>query len=182
MHAARHQDIYALLAFFCALLACVTDLRTRRIPNALTASAAVFGLLLHLLLDHWSGFGSSALAGLAAALSLSVLYLVGGMGAGDIKLLAAVGCLNGIHSLGTVLVATVISGGVFALVLAVSKGRVKQTGRNVRLLIAHHVQNGALPHPDFSLSSAETIRIPYALPVATGCLLAAYWVTQGPSV
>ena len=72
-------------------LACLSDLRTRRIPNVLTISAALAALLFHLLTGGWpaAGWGAAGLF-LGAALFFP-MFALRGMGAGDVKLLAAVG-------------------------------------------------------------------------------------------
>jgi len=76
-------------------LACFTDLRTRRIPNVLTFSAAAGALLFHLATGGWSAAGSS-LAGLfLGALLFFPMFALRGMGAGDVKLLAAIGAWLG---------------------------------------------------------------------------------------
>jgi len=73
----------------------IVDLRTHRIPNALTVSAAVVGLVWSL----WANGSSGALASCAGLLSgLGVLlpfYLAGGLGAGDVKAMAAIGTFLG---------------------------------------------------------------------------------------
>src|SRR3954471_18021179 len=76
-------------------LACISDLRTRRIPNVLTFSAAGGALLFHLVSGGWNAAGWS-LAGYGAGLLLFFpLFALRGMGAGDVKLLAAVGAWLG---------------------------------------------------------------------------------------
>ena len=73
--------------------ACVWDLRTRRIPNALTFPAAAAGLALALAEGGWPG-GGWALAGLLAGGALFLPFVIFGyVGAGDLKLLAAAGSI-----------------------------------------------------------------------------------------
>lgn len=167
------QYIYSGSAFGCSLLACITDVREQRIPNALTLTSAAAGLLLHFGLQGWSGLLSSAIGGLVAGLLFAVFYAVGGMGAGDVKLIAAVGCLTGLPSIALLIIATVISGGFFAIVLAIRHGYTRQMFRNVAELTMHHAQRGAQPHSTLNLMNEQTIRIPYAVPIAVGCLAVA---------
>ena len=158
-------------SLLCAGIGSYHDVRERRIPNTLTGPAMVAGLLLHLWVGGWAQMGASALAGLIAGGIFLVLYLAGGMGAGDVKLMTAVGCLAGLSSLRLVMVATVLSGGVFALALALYRGRLRQTVRNVFALIAHHRRSGLTPHPELNLGNTATLRLPFALPIAAGCLV-----------
>ncbi len=107
-----------------------------------------------------------------------IIYVIGGMGAGDVKLIAAVGFLNGLPSMGLLLIVTVISGGVFGLMLALRNGRLMDTIRNVLSLAEHHAHNGMREHVDLNLKNESTLRIPYAVPIAVGCIAAAYATLQ----
>src|SRR5438132_1059179 len=76
-------------------VACGFDLRTRRIPNALTFGAALLGLVFHAVIGGVSGFGSS-LGGLATGLAIFFpIFALGGLGGGDVKLLACIGAWVG---------------------------------------------------------------------------------------
>src|SRR5579859_646756 len=100
--------VYLSVALGAALVASVTDVRTRRIPNWLTGSTILAGLLLHLVMGGWT---QAALALAAAAVGgglFLLFYIAGGMGAGDVKLMAAIACLVGFHSLFQVLTMTAI--------------------------------------------------------------------------
>ena len=91
----NNQVVYLCLASGCAVAGAGFDLRSRRIPNFLTLPSRFLGLAVHLLLDGWTAL-PGALAGMLACGGVFLLfYLAGGMGAGDVKLMAAVGCLGG---------------------------------------------------------------------------------------
>lgn len=167
------QNLCSALAVTCSLLACITDVRKKVIPNALTLSSAILGLSLHYAAGGWRGLTSSLTAGLLAGILFAILYVIGGMGAGDVKLIAAIGFLNGMPSMGLLLVVTVVSGGVFGLMMAIRSGRLRQTTANIFRLAAHHAQNGLQPHEGLNLSNESTLRIPYAVPIAVGCIAAA---------
>src|SRR5579859_2753636 len=76
-------------------IAAVTDLRKRRIPNMLTFPALGFGILLNSAFAGVDGLKSSGEAALLAIAVLLPLYMFKGMGAGDVKLMAAIGALKG---------------------------------------------------------------------------------------
>lgn len=158
-------------ALLCAGIAAVFDVRTRRIPNWLTAGSILIALCLQAL-RGWNGFGLSLLAGLLGGGVIFVFFIAGGMGAGDVKLMAAVCCFTGLRLLATVLVATALSGAVFALALAWRSGRLRLTLTNTLELLAHHRSKGLLPHPEINIAVAPTLRIPYALPILFGCAVA----------
>jgi len=172
MEATAQQILFTGGALLCAGTGSVHDVRKRKIPNLITGPGIVAGLLLHLAIGGWAGLGHSAMAGLLAGGIFFVVYVAGGMGAGDVKLMAAVGCIAGLPQLELVLVSTVVSGAVFALGVALYNGRLRETGLNVLALVAHHGQAGLRPHPELNLANARTLRLPYALPIATGCLMA----------
>ncbi len=165
------QTIYLSAALVCALAASLHDLRSRRIPNLLTGPAILFGLLLHLYLGGPAQLGLSALAGLIAGGIFLLFFVAGGMGAGDVKLMAAVGCLAGTAYIKDVLLATALVGGIMGVALALYRGRLRQTIANVILLVQHHNSVGLTAHPDLNVTNDATLRLPYALPIAAGCLL-----------
>jgi prepilin peptidase CpaA len=115
--------------------AVVTDIRTRRIPNWLTAgmAAAGFGIAVG------GGVVTPAQAGLGMLIGLMLMlpgHMIGATGAGDVKLMAAVGALVGSGSILRVFLYTAIAGGVFALFVAVRRGRLQQTVSDTAMLVA----------------------------------------------
>lgn len=98
-----------------AAMACVWDLRERRVPNILTVPVAIFGLVLALTEGAWSG-GGWALAGLVAGGGLFFPPVVlGYIGAGDMKLMAAAGTLLGPMGIVRGTLAGAILGGIWAV-------------------------------------------------------------------
>jgi len=163
---------YLLCAALCASLGAVFDVRTQRIPNLLTASSLIGGLLLHGAMGGWSSMGMSAAAALIGGAVFFIVFAAGGMGAGDIKLMAAVACIAGFGSLTELFVSTALIGGLFAMALAIFHGRLKRTLVNVGVLIGHHASAGLQPHPELHLQNSQALRLPYGLAIAAGC-----WIT-----
>ena len=168
------EVIYLSASVTCAGIASVYDFRFRRIPNLLTGPAILFGLVLHLYLGGLAQLGLAALAGLIAGGVFLIFFIAGGMGAGDVKLMLAVGCIAGIGSIKDVLISTVIIGAIFAVALALYRGRLRQTISNVATLIAHHRSEGLTSHPELNVANSNTLRLPYALPIAAGCVVTFY--------
>jgi prepilin peptidase CpaA len=164
--------VFLLCASLCASIGAVSDMRTRRIPNFLTASFLVFGLLLHLGMGGWKAMGLAAAAGLVGGAVFFLFFIVGGMGAGDVKLMAAVSSIAGFGHLAEIFVATAVTGGLFAVALAISRGRLKSTLANVGTLIGHHGAMGLMPHPELNVDRPGTLRLPYGLAIAAGCWIA----------
>ncbi len=167
--------VYPAAASLCALIGSVFDVKSRRVPNLLTGPAIIFGLLLHLSLSGWRDMGVAAAAGFICGLVFLVFYLAGGMGAGDVKLITAVGCLCGFHNIVYLLALTGIAGGLMAVCLALSRGRLKETIFNVGALVAHHRSEGLTPHPEINVLNASTLRLPYALAITAGCFMTFYF-------
>lgn len=170
---------YPALAVLFALVAAVFDIRSRRIPNLLVGPALLFGLLLHLGVDGWHGLLHSAEAALAGGGVFLFLYLLGGMGAGDVKLVAAVCAIAGPANVPSILVLTSLTGGLLGLVVALRHGRLRQTLINVVGLTRHHMERGMTQHPEMNVRNAAMLRLPYGVSIATGCLLTLVLRTAG---
>jgi len=113
----------------------------------------------------------TALAGLMAGGVFLLFFLAGGMGAGDVKLMTAVGCLVGTSNIKDVLISTVVIGAVMGIALAIYRGKLGETLRNVFTLVQHHRVAGLEAHPELNVRNPASLRLPYALPIAAGCLL-----------
>src|SRR5580698_6597457 len=169
---------YPAAATACALVGSVFDVKSRRIPNFITFPSFLLGLSLHLALGGWRQLLTSLAAGVICGLVFLVFYIAGGMGAGDVKLIMAVGCIAGLSHVAYLLVLTAISGGVMAICLALARGRLQQTFMNVAVLTSHHTTEGLTPHPDLNISNVQTLRLPYALAIASGAILTFYLQVQ----
>jgi prepilin peptidase CpaA len=149
--------------------AAVYDVRYRRIPNWLSLSGVLVGLALNAFLDPvWPGLRLS-LMGLGMGFGVYfLLYAVRAMGAGDVKLMAAVGALVGWRDwFGTFLI-TAIIGGAMALILVAAKGRVKKTLWNVSFILSE-LKSG---RPAYMRKEDLDVRNPRALGLPHGAVIA----------
>jgi prepilin peptidase CpaA len=146
------------------------DWRTRRIPNALTLPAIVLGLVLYGLADGLSGLAFSG-KGLALGAGLFFIpYFLGGMGAGDVKLMGAVGALLGWQMTLVALFYTALAGGL-AAILAILKARaIKNSYVRMSNMLQILLASKRMPSAD-SLGG-DSLTIPYALPIAVGAAAA----------
>ena len=150
-----------------AIVATVTDLRTRRIPNALTASMAALGV----------GFAATGISGLSIGASLVGLALglalmlpghfLGATGAGDVKLMGAVGAVVGPGIVVSAFLFTAIAGGVLAVAVAVQRQRLAATIAGTGRLIAAPAE----AHQDIRTATPAR-RFAYGPAIAIGSVLA----------
>jgi prepilin peptidase CpaA len=153
------------------LLACITDLRTRRIPNALTLSAIVSALVFHAVTGGLSAAGGSLAGCFVGALLFFPMFALRGMGAGDVKLLAAVGAWLGPSEVAIAALATSIAGGVIAIVVALGHGYLKTATLNLWLLLMHWRVTGVRPLHEVTLQGTRGPRLAYAFPIAIGTVV-----------
>ena len=150
-----------------ALAATVVDIRTRRIPNWLTATMAGIGV----------GFAASgtsgvtllaSMAGFALGLALMLPgHALGATGAGDVKLMAAVGAMVGPGTVVTAFAFTAIAGGILAVAVAVRRQQLRATLSGTGRLIS--TPTGIKRHLG---SAAASSRFAYGPAIAVGSVLA----------
>ena len=145
------------LCVLVAVLASGEDIWRRRVSNWVTMGAFVAGVALQTYFGGLPGLGDSLLGGFYGFAVFLVFYLLGGMGGGDIKLMAAFGAILGGDKIVIAAVMTGILGAVFALVYL---GAVKL----VRVMRRQQVDPDAPP--------ARKAMIPYAPAISLGVLLA----------
>jgi prepilin peptidase CpaA len=165
----------AMLAVALAVCAAFTDVKARRIPNRLTYPAILIGLGLQGALHGWKGLLLSASGGLLFGGVLMLFHLVRAMGAGDVKLATALGCMAGLAGSPQLMFATAVAGGALAMVFIVASGRIAETLRNTLWVVAFHAQHGLRTHPTVNLDNPGTVRMPYGLAFAAGTL---YWAVS----
>src|SRR5262249_51637590 len=152
-------------------LACVFDVRTRRIPNELTLGAAAAALGTHTFLSGISGVTASAAGWLGGVTLFFPLFALRGMGAGDVKLLRAMGAWLGPASAVQVAVYSALAGGLMAVVVALRAGYLTQALRNLKSLAKFWLTVGFKPLPELTLEHAQAPRLAYALPMLAGVLV-----------
>jgi prepilin peptidase CpaA len=142
------------------------DLLSHRIPNSLTGPMFAVGLLLQLLISSWSGLGQALLGALVGLAILMPFYVLRAMGAGDVKLLAALGTALGPYWALVAGINTLLAGGVFAIAYLLC-GATREAFRPV-----------GVPWPvrlHYFRSRARELRherFPYAIAIAAGAIAA----------
>jgi prepilin peptidase CpaA len=164
------------------LVAAVYDFRFRRIPNWLTLSGVLVGIGLNWFL-YWDAvkWPRSALLGLGLAFLIYFpLYLLRGMGAGDVKLMAAVGAVVGPANWFGIFILSSVLGGLAAVFLVMYKGRLAKTFSNVGYMLSEmaHFRAPYSRREELDLGSPKAVKMPHGLAIALGSVafLAAAWI------
>jgi len=153
-----------------AIAGAVVDVQQHRIPNWLTYPAIGAGVLLRGYYFGWHGVLTAIGGCLLAGGIVFLFYAVRAMGAGDLKLMAALGAIVGLHHIVYVLLGTGIAGGVLALIYAAYRRRLRATFSNVGSLLKFHASAGLHAHPELNLDNSDALRMPYGLAIAAGTL------------
>jgi prepilin peptidase CpaA len=167
-----------ILAVILALIAGLGDLRTRRIPNRLTVPALLTGVAVNVWLSGWHGLAMSLEgAGIGLGLLLPVV-LLRGLGAGDWKLMGALGAMVGPGMTITILIVSVCLAAGWGVVEMFRQHRVKSTLLNLWELVHGFVVFGLKPNPNISIDAPPLIKLPFGAvtAVATALALSAAWL------
>ena len=158
-------------------IALAHDVASRRIPNWLVGAGLLAGLGVSFLTPNGIGPGSSLLGAGAGFAVLLPLYLLRAMGAGDVKLMAAVGAFLGPLPVVGAALLTFVSGGVLSLTVALWSRSMSRVLNNLRLIgmVALMGRSSGMAIRDVQ----TTGRLPYALAIAVGTGLQLWLATQG---
>ena len=166
MHSFAWWPTFAVLG-----VATFTDLRSRRIPNWLVLPFLLAGLALSTWMHGWQGLGQSLGGALLGLVIYGVLFWMGGMGAGDVKLCAAIGAWVGPQQLILALVLTGMVGGVMVFCWAVFGGFLKELFTGASNLAFGWKEKGGVRDPEMVLANPLRRKMPYAPAIAIGTLI-----------
>ncbi len=159
-----------LLLLVVVAIAGFYDLRFRRIPNWLVLIGLIVGIGLNSFLFEWAGL-QRALLGMGLALLVYFpLYLLRAMGAGDAKLMAAVGSILGPGNWLAVFVLTSVLGGLVALIVLLFAGRIRKAFWNVGWILNEVIHMRAPYHSseELDVRSPRAMRMPHGVMIAFG--------------
>lgn len=158
------DDIRNVVLVLLIISAFITDLKWRRIFNTQTYGAMLLGLLYGYLSNGFAGFMFSGLGLLTGFFLLFFFYVMGGVGAGDVKLLAGIGALHGVEFVLWTMFYTALAGGFMAIAVIIWQGTFRQTMLNCWNILRHPIR-----------SKRNELRIehqylPYGIAISSGCL------------
>jgi prepilin peptidase CpaA len=160
--------IGAVLAL--AIVAVAFDVRTRRIPNLLTFGSAILALLVAMVSGGLTATMTAVFAWMLGVALFLPVFALGGMGAGDVKLLAALAAWLGPVDAVYMTIFTAMAGGVIGLAVALARGYTRRALSNIWLMLMHWRVVGPKPVPGLTLSDGHAPRLAYAIPIAVGAL------------
>ena len=145
------------------------DVRYRRIPNPFVLATLVVGILTNAIFGGLEGAFAS-LGGCALAFFLMfMLHVFGAMGAGDVKLFAAIGSVVGASLVLPTFFVVVLTGGLLAFISMLRAGAVRSTLHNVLLVLVGLVPGWKMPR--FAVPADRRHTIPYGVAITLGSLI-----------
>lgn len=152
-----------------AIIITYYDVRYRRIPNAFVLATLVSGIAVNSIFGGLTGLYGS-LAGCALAFTLMfMLHLFGAMGAGDVKLFAAIGAVTGAPLVLQTFVIVILTGGLLALVSIVRAGVVVTTMQRVLQIFVGMLPGWQMPR--FAVPTDRRYTIPYGVAITIGSII-----------
>lgn len=161
------------------VVAAVIDGWKLKVPNWLTFPMIVSGWVYSLASGGWTGLGYSVLATFFGLALLYGIYMVGGMGAGDVKLLAGIGAWVHAEHTWNIFATTALVGGVMAIVMIAYSGRWKKHFQQFNMLVGEFVEVRD-PEALFQRAAERKSRmylLPYGVPMTIAAL--GYFAFQG---
>jgi prepilin peptidase CpaA len=159
------------------ILAIISDLRTQRIPKALTIPGLFLGLAVGVL-GGWAGFSAAVLGVVVAFVLGTLLFSLGAIGGGDVKLLMVVGAFMGPSDLFYSLLAAGAIGGILALFTILRNGVVLPALIRARELGAYFLTLGRKGDRR-TLQDSSAIKVPYGVAIALGALIVRFYTLYG---
>jgi len=159
-------DVCALLLLS---LSAYWDLRYRRIPNWATLPCIILGLGMNTLLNGWGGAKASGTGFLVGFAAFVVLFVLGWMGGGDVKLMAAVGALKGYPFVVSALFYSLLVGLVIGVAMLIWNRKSLRTFKNLFFVIGSRVTK-LVPKQDVNREAAQ--KIPFGVAIVLGTVVA----------
>ncbi len=156
-----------------AIFVCYFDIHYRRIPNKLVLPLLISGWLLHFAVAGTAGLFVSLQGMLLGFGLMFLLHMFGAMGAGDVKLFAALSAVLGLPLVLPTFAVAVLTGGVLAVVMMLYAGTARVTGERVLLIFGGLVTGTGIPR--FPLPADKRHTLPYGVAISVGTLISLAW-------
>lgn len=155
-----------------------TDVQYHRVFNMITFSGAAAGLCLQIWMGGIDGLWAGCSGLTVGLLGLLPLYLLHGMGGGDVKLMAAVGSFLGPANALVAVVLSLIVGGLLGILILFWRGGAIAWLRRWGLMLKTLLMTGTVAYIPPQPGEAATSRFPYALAISMGTIIALVWLSR----
>ena len=167
----KHDLMNSVIGIFLALCL-ISDVTTRRIPNVLTVSGMILGITINAATSGFSGLTAATGGLLLAVALLTIPFALGGIGGGDVKMMAAVGALVGPNALLASLLAGMLLGGLVAAGVLWRRGRLAEKLQLIGAMFRSALLTRSLDPLRAPEPTRETVALPYSVPLGLGTALA----------
>ncbi|MEF2967076.1 A24 family peptidase [Paenibacillus sp. M1] len=169
------ESLGYLGCFVMLAAAFMTDIRTMKIPNVITLSGLVAGLVWNLLYGGWMG-GLFALKGIAAGFGVMLLlYFLGAVGGGDVKLFAAIGAWTGAVMTLYIMMYSIFAAGLIGILVLILRREIFSRLRGaLRNVLGSYILKSWSP---IRVGAKKQLQIPFMLAVLPGAILAVYYLS-----
>jgi prepilin peptidase CpaA len=168
--------IPASIVLAAALVAAVMDVWKFKVYNALTVPLLLTGLAYHGIAGGMHGLLESMMGTLSGFAALFVVYMMGGVGAGDVKLMAALGAWLGMPLTLYVFASSALASGIYAAVLILLWGSVRETWIDLQVILfrfmalGHHLGADVSLEDEVKRADRRRRLVPFGAMVAAGCV------------
>ncbi|MBF8983818.1 prepilin peptidase [Lutibacter sp. B2] len=146
----------------------ITDIKERKIYNKVLFPCLILTLISHILLGGWSNLYTSFIGFFTGLFILIIPYFLGGIGAGDVKLLALIGAIKGPSFVFYTAIYMGIAGGMIAFILLLYQKRLYTTLKSL-LYYIYSLKHGVKMHLS-SNNDTLTNAYPYGIAIAIGAV------------
>lgn len=161
-----------ILLYLVIAVCAITDVMYGKIFNKITYPAIILGLLINLLLGK-QAFQSSVIGMLVAFILFLIVFMIGGLGGGDVKLMTAIGAIKGYPFVMYAAFYSALVGGLMSIAIMIWKGRFLKGMRNIFRVIFSYIFSFIFPGvKPLSLSPEESEKIPFGFAICLGTLWA----------
>ena len=178
-----HLSLFpAVIVLLASIVAAFTDVWKFKVYNILTIPLLVSGLLYNGVVGGWMGLANSILGLSFGFVILLLFYLIGGMGAGDVKLMAAIGAWLGMPLIFYVFIASAIAGGIYAILLMIFTSGVQDMMTNMYIMLhrmkifSRHLIPDTRIETEVKRGDRRRRLIPFAMVVSFGVLATFLWL------
>ncbi|HLD73429.1 MAG TPA: prepilin peptidase [Bdellovibrionota bacterium] len=168
-------DAIGVILLGTVLFCAATDLVTGKIYNVVTFSIIGFGFLYHSLFVNGAGVLFPSMGIVLGCALFFPFFALGGMGAGDVKLLMAIGALKGWTFVLSTALYSLLAGGILSIVLLIYNGRFLKTMKLIwRLLWSLFVPHMKVEIPELK----DCLMAPFGVPILCGVILTYFGLSE----